>query len=107
MARLLSVALLLALGATPGWSQSLALPNTPADGAPTVRSYSLPNVAPQGTLSDRRGRLLAGTEVGPGAIFGIGMFGLKRDKADLPRATGREINVPKTRHKGIGLSLSF
>ena len=105
MARLLSLALLLGLGSSAGWAQTFALPD-PAPEASGTRAFALPSIEP-GFSGRRGGGMLAGTEVGRGATFGLGMFGLKREKSEIAPTTVREINLPKTRRAGLGLSLSF
>lgn len=106
MARLLSIAVLLGLGSSAGWSQTFALPDPPPGQAPGARAFSLPDTDAAAWHSQRDG-MLAGTDVGPGATFGLGMFGLKREKRELEPTTVREINLPKTRRAGLGLSLNF
>ena len=106
MARLFPLALLLGLGSSAGWSQSFVLPDSAADKTPGSRAFSLPETGP-GFAGRNSGGMLAGTEVGPGATFGLGMFGLKREKSEIAPTTVREINLPKTRRAGLGLSLSF
>lgn len=106
MARLLSLALLLGLGSSAGWAQTFALPDPAPDEASGTRAFALPSIEP-GFSGRRGGGMLAGTEVGRGATFGLGMFGLKREKSEIAPTTVREINLPKTRRAGLGLSLSF
>jgi hypothetical protein len=114
MVRLASVALLLAIVATPGWGQSPG--PTPkrlspeawraSEPGPPQPRYTLPDDSPDGG-DDSLGQMFAGTEFSPNSRLGLGVFGPKRGSAAMPPATVYEVNTRQTRKPGVGFSLKF
>lgn len=76
-----------AAGQTPGKSDSWRIRELPA-----VENWYVP---------------LPATDVGPQGQFGLGRFGLKKERSFQSRATGRELSAPKSSRLGIGYSLKF
>jgi hypothetical protein len=114
MVRLASVALLLAVVASPGWSQTSGpapkhiSPEAWRAGEPGVRQprYVLPGY-PVDTGYDSSRRTFAGTEFSPNSRLGLGVFGPKRGSAAMPPVTVYEVNTRQTRKTGVGFSLKF
>jgi hypothetical protein len=94
MVRLGSVALMLLLGSTPTWAQP----------SPNSHQWRIGEVARHAWS---RPISIASTEIAPNATFGLGVFGLKPDRARQPAVTVHETNMPRTRRAGIGLRLGF
>jgi hypothetical protein len=113
MVRLASVALLVAVVITPGWSQSLGptakqLSSEAWRGDPNVPQprYTLPDYSAD-IGDDSPGRMFAGTEFSPNSRLGLGVFGPKRVSAAMPPVTVYEVNTRQTRKPGVGFSLKF
>ena len=94
MVRLGSVALFLLLGSTPTWAQS----------PPKPQQWRIGEV--EKPVWSRSGSF-ASTEIAPNATLGLGIFGLKPDRARQRPVTVHETNLPRTRRAGIGLRLGF
>ena len=94
MVRLGSIALFLLLGSTPTWAQS----------PPNTHQWRIGEAA-RPALS--RSNSFASTDIAPNATLGLGIFGLKPDRARQPAVTVHETNMPRTRRAGIGLRLGF
>ena len=96
MARLAPLALGLVFAASSAWGQSTANPPVPS------QRYALPQ-SPD--YVPETGRMWAGREIAPNARFGVGMFGLKKERAPGSSVTVRDIEMPRTRRAGLGLTL--
>ena len=110
MARLGMVPLFLILLPAPAWAQSSAnlgsglqrmIPPERPDAS--RRDFAISETQ-WGESGDR---ISVSTEIGPNLTAGLGMFGHKRDKGYLRPVTGRELDLPKSRRAGVGLSLKF
>lgn len=89
-----SMALFLLLGSSPTWAQS----------SPNAHQWRVGEV-PRPAWS--RSSSFASTEIAPNATLGLGVFGLKPERARQPPVTVHETNLPRTRRAGIGLRLGF
>ena len=56
---------------------------------------------------DPDSRVVAGTEVLPNGMFGVGMFGEKTAETAHSRATVRDFSLPQDRKPAVGFSLKF
>ena len=100
MVRLGSVALMLIFLPVAAWSN----PPESANAADRARSFHMPRPSQEFTFgTDHFGR----AEIGPGAHFGFGIFGLKQERSHLRPVTVREIDAPKQRRPAVGFSLKF
>lgn len=72
--------------------------------APQARTFTMP-IAPESWAFESLP--FAATEIAPNATFGIGMFGLRRERSGLAPATVREVNSRRTRRAGVGFSFKF
>lgn len=52
-------------------------------------------------------RISISTKIGRNLSAGIGMFGYRRDTAYHAPVTARDLDLPKSRRAGIGISLNF
>jgi hypothetical protein len=94
MVRLGLVALFLLLGSAPTWALS----------PPKAQQWRIGEVE---KLAWSRSGSLASTEIAPNATLGLGIFGLKPDRARQRPVTVHETNMPRARRAGIGLRLGF
>ena len=103
MARLLPVALILALAPADAWAQPADTVQPRDWRMPTLNSFppQFPSAAPF------ESRLVAGAEIAPNAGFGFGMFGLKPMARLQTSVTGHDVNAPRSRRAGIGLRVRF
>jgi len=62
---------------------------------------------PNYELSGSGSQLFAGAEVSPNAAVGLGMFGLKPERAQQMPVTARELGAPRTRRAGVGVRVKF
>lgn len=95
MVRLSCVALLMLAAPAAGWGKPPAQPRDFQ--MPTKHDFR--DFAPDGPSIQ--------TEISPNTRFGLGMFGLKSEKAPLRPATVREIETPKQRRTAVGFSVKF
>ena len=51
--------------------------------------------------------IVAGTEVIPNTMVGIGMFGERAKRPDHTRSTNRDYSMPKNRKAAVGFALRF
>jgi hypothetical protein len=107
MARLVPIALFLAVAPAGAWSQSAPIPgfSIPADA-------SRPSPDGQFRLrsdsqTESSGPNFAGTELAPDTMLGLGIFGLKRDRSYQPPVTVRDVATSPTRRAGVGVRLKF
>jgi hypothetical protein len=52
-------------------------------------------------------RVVAGTELLPNGMFGVGMFGEKMGESAHSAATVRDFYTPRARKPAVGFSLKF
>lgn len=52
-------------------------------------------------------RIIAGTEVMPNAMLGVGFFGERAEKSAHAPSIAREFTLPKSRKAAVGFSLRF
>ena len=110
MPRLGFVSLFLILLPVPAWAQSSANLGsgiqraTPPDRSNVSRRDFAIGEAQWGESDDR---ISLSTNIGPNLSAGLGVFGHKRDKGYQRPVTGRELDLPKSRRAGVGLSLKF
>lgn len=111
MGRLVLVALAISIPAAAGWAQTASPAPSPwqTNVEPqTVRALDL-SLAQSNQLSpvDPDSRIVAGTEVLPDGMFGLGMFGDKAEGTAHARATARDFTLPPARKPAVGFSLKF
>jgi hypothetical protein len=110
MARLLLVTLAASLASVSGVAQSAEKPANPWQSPKEARpalTFDIPDEEEAIGSSARGSRIIAGTEVIPNAVVGIGMFGQKTEKAPLPPVVARELAIPKSRKAAVGFSFKF
>ena len=92
MARLMSVALLALIVAAPAVARDSSPSNWRVGGVnyPNEPAWQLP-----------------GARLGDKGRFGVGIFGLRSETARQRAVTVREIDAPRPRRAGVGLSLKF
>jgi len=113
MVRLVPIALF--LFASPAWSQATSSGAQPigADewqiaekGRTFAREFQIGNFSNY-ELSGSGSQIFAGAEVSPKATVGLGMFGLKPERAQQMPVTARELGAPRTRRAGVGVRVKF
>ena len=111
MARLVPIFLLLSLTSIAAEADAAE----PSDGAWHVdqriersRSFDIPDQLTNVRSGSGLGsRILAGRELMPNGVIGLGMFGQKSEKGPLSAATARDLSLPKHRKAAVGFSLKF
>jgi hypothetical protein len=110
MGRLVLVALAIAIPAGTGWSQPAPSPS-PWHVNVEPQAAQAPDLSLAETSQlysgDPDSRVVAGTEVLPNGMFGVGMFGEKTAETDHSRATVRDFSLPRDRKPAVGFSLKF
>lgn len=111
MVRFVPVALIVAMAASPAWSQ----PGGPA--ANKGNASAVPGHSPKFDIVDDKStlptvhrnesRIFAGTELAPNAVVGIGMFGFKSEKSLHSPVTARDLDTTRRRKAAVGFSLRF
>lgn len=92
------------------WSSEPAAQATPVK--PDIAAQSELNgslsLSPSSSLSRwESDELNTHAEIAPNARLGFGIFGLKSERSRQAPVTVREIDIPKTRRAGVGLSIRF
>jgi hypothetical protein len=109
MPRLGFAPLFLILLSAPAWAQSINLGSglqraaQPDQSEVSRRDFAIGETG----WSASDDRMSLSTKIGPNLSAGLGMFGHKRDKGYQRPVTGRELDLPKSRRAGVGLSLKF
>ena len=110
MARLVAVALAISFASVSGVAQAADRPSSPWHGAEEPRpspSFDIPNDTELVGTRTSGSRIIAGTELLPNTLVGIGMFGQKAEKSPHASSTVRELAIPKSRRAAVGLSFRF
>ena len=84
MARLVAVALAISFSSVPGVASAADRPSNPWNGTEEPRpapSFDIPDEADIENSKAAGSRIIAGTEVMPNTMVGIGMFGQKAEKS--------------------------
>ena len=111
MAHVIPIAAAIAMLSAPAWSQSTPIaPVSAPEAHQHGRSlnFDMPDGATDPSFVAISGsRVVAGTELAPNTLVGIGMFGLKSEKSPHAAATARDLAVTRSRKAAVGLSLKF
>jgi|RhiMethySRZTD1v2_1073278.scaffolds.fasta_scaffold3254753_2 hypothetical protein len=110
MGRLVLVAFAIAMPAGTAWSQPASSPNPwHVNIEPQAVHEPDLSLADTGQLYSGQpdSRIIAGTEVMPNGMFGIGMFGEKTAPRAHAPATVRDFSLPRNRKPAVGFSLKF
>jgi hypothetical protein len=110
MARLGVATLILALLPAPAWAQSSesfqpGLQHLTRPSQPDASRHDF--VIGETNWRESDERISVWTKIGPNLTAGIGMFGYKRERAYQSPVTPRDLNLPKSRRVGMGISLKF
>jgi hypothetical protein len=110
MARLGFASLLLIVLPAPAWAQSSTTFGSGLQKATQVersevfrRDFTIGETQ----WNEADDRISISKQVGPNLTAGVGVFGPKREKRYQRPVTGRELDLPKSRRAGVGLSLKF
>lgn len=112
MARFVAVALIVAMAASPAWGQpagsSAIQGNASAISGHSPTFDIVDDTSSTLTKTPRNeSRIIAGTELGPNAVFGMGMFGFKGEKSLHSPVTARDLDTTRRRKAAVGFSLRF
>lgn len=109
MARLVPIAIMAMILSAPAWSQSTQIvANSAPEAHARPQNYDIPDSAAYPSFGGMSGsRIVAGTELLPNTLVGIGMFGPKAEKSPHAAATARDLAVTRSRKAAVGLSLRF
>ncbi|HXG81219.1 MAG TPA: hypothetical protein VNJ05_05415 [Sphingomicrobium sp.] len=110
MARLAHAPLFLIFVPASAWAQSSDNYGTSLQRA--LQSERSPAFSRDFTIGDSgwqepQSQISITTRIGPNMTAGIGMYGPKRDRGQQGQVTGRDLNLPKSRRAGVGISLKF
>lgn len=110
MARLGVAPLILALLPAAAWAQpsesfkpGLQQPSRPSQSNASRHDFEIGET----DWRESEERISISTKIGPNLSAGIGMFGYKRDRAHQAPVTARDLDLPKSRRAGMGISLKF
>ncbi len=110
MARLAYALMILALAPTAARSQTAMLRHF---SSPAVASRPLPDAqfrvraGPPEDIGHSFDPMFAATELAPNTMVGLGFFGIKRDRANQPAVTVRDVATSRTRRTAVGVRLRF
>lgn len=110
MARLVLVAIVVALSSASGVAQAADASSNPWHGPKEPRAapnFDIPNDIDVVSAATSGSRIIAGTELIPNTMVGFGMFGHKSEKSPLAPAVARDLAVPKSRKAAVGFSFRF
>lgn len=110
MSRLVLVAIVMAISSTSGVAQAADAPKNPWHDSREPRpapSFDIPDEVEMTATTANGSRIIAGTELIPNTMVGVGMFGEKAEKSPLAPSVGRELAIPKSRKAAVGLSFKF
>lgn len=109
MARLGAVPLIAALLPAAAWAQSsesfTGLLQSPKQSQIDASRHDF--VIGETGWRESEERISISTKIGRNLSAGIGMFGYRRDRAYHAPVTARDLDLPKSRRAGIGISLNF
>ena len=60
-----------------------------------------------GNFGSKGSVIVAGTELIPNTMVGVGMFGERSERPDHARSTNRDYSMPKTRKAAVGFAFRF
>ena len=112
MARFVPIAILVASLPGPALAQSQSANLAPKpmviEEQQPEPSFDIPDdLSDSANLRPAGSWIVAGTEMVPNTMIGIGIFGEKVERAAQARATVRDFTLPKTRKPAVGFSLKF
>jgi hypothetical protein len=109
MARLVLVVTAATLVSVSGLAHAADVPASTSKASSEQRpatSFDIPDEANPNPKSFGS-RIIAGTEIIPNAMMGIGFFGERAEKSAHAPSVARELSLPKSRKAAVGFSLRF
>ena len=112
MARFVTIAFAFVLFAAPVQAQvansSAQSPWNVSEDAMPSPSFDIVDDSTDLSNSGTKGSVIvAGTELIPNTMVGVGMFGERAERPDHARSTNRDYSMPKTRKAAVGFAFRF